>query len=292
MSDGVTLPGVGERTSAAGPRNGRLVLVPNTLDFGVGNGNGNGDGNGDGDAQADIRDLLPLGVIERAVVLEHWLVENARSARAFIRRCAVAAGREVVLQALDIREMPRARKGSPGGGAPSPAQRDEALAALKAGHDLGLLSEAGLPGVADPGRDWVAEAHALGHAVQVLPGASSITLAVAASGLQGQSFAFVGYLPVEATERRARIQALEQASRRLQQTQVLIETPYRNPALAEALVATLAPNTQLSVSVALAAPGGYTVTRRVQDWRRSTFTWPDRLPAVFCLMAASPAAAG
>lgn len=258
---------------------GRLVLVPNTLDFGATGDAGEG-------SEADIADLLPRSVIEQASGLRHWLVEDARSARAFIKRCAASAGRPLVLSELSIQEMPRLRKGAPPGTAIDPRDQAAALAPLERGEALGLLSEAGLPGVADPGRDWVAAAHAAGHEVTVLPGASSITLAVAASGLSGQSFAFVGYLPVDAVERRARIQALEQASRRLQQTQVLIETPYRNGALWDALLATLAPTSRLSVSVALTTPAGWTRSRRVQDWRREPLTLPDRLPAVFCLQGA------
>lgn len=258
---------------------GCLVLVPNTLDFGAG-------GDAAEASEVEIADLLPRSVIERAATLQHWLVEDARSARAFIRRCAVSAGRSVVLAERSIHEMPRLRKGAPPGTTLDPRDQAAALAPLLAGHDLGLLSEAGLPGVADPGRDWVAAAHAAGHAVQVLPGASSITLAVSASGLSGQSFAFVGYLPVEAPARRARILTLEQASSRLQQTQVLIETPYRNRGLWDSMVATLAPSTRLSVSVALTTPTGYTRAARVQDWRREPLELPDRLPAVFCLQAA------
>lgn len=260
----------------------RLVLVPSPLDFGA------------ADPPVDIRLLLPDGVLRRAAALTHWLVEDARSARAFIKRAAVATGHAVDLPSLAIVEMPRARKGvvpAPRHARPGsvPDEREavaRALAPLAAGHDLGLLSEAGLPGIADPGRDWVVAAHDAGHPVEVLPGASAVTLALAASGLSGQSFAFVGYLPVEAGERRSRLLALEQASRRLAQAQVCIETPYRNPALLAAMLQVLAPSTRLSVSVGLTTPDGWTVSRTVAGWRRSPTAVPDRLPAVFCLQAA------
>ena len=121
------------------------------------------------------------------------------------------------------------------GRTPATFDGDRLLAPALAGDDLGLISEAGLPAVADPGARLVAAAHAAGIRVVALPGASSITLAVAASGLNGQSFAFVGYLPIEAEARAARIRELEATSRRLAQTQVMIETPYRNAALLGAL---------------------------------------------------------
>jgi 16S rRNA (cytidine1402-2'-O)-methyltransferase len=282
MSAGLSSAGIpaGVEAGAAEPvtRRARLVLVPAPLDFGIG---------GDGGECADIRDLLPLGVLTRAVALTHWLVEDARTARAFLKRAAAAVGAGLDLRALAIDEMPRpAKGGGPRRLAPSAADHRRALAPLAAGHDLGLLSEAGLPGVADPGRDWVAAAHEAGFAVEILPGASSITLAVAASGLAGQSFAFVGYLPVEGDARRVKLLALEAASRQGGGcTQVFIETPYRNPSLMEALLRTLAPTTRVAVSVGLTTAGGWTLTRTVAAWRKDGTPLPDRLPAVFCLQA-------
>jgi 16S rRNA (cytidine1402-2'-O)-methyltransferase len=167
------------------------------------------------------------------------------------------------------------------------------------GTPIGLISEAGLPGVADPGADIVAAAHELHIPVVVLPGPSSITLAVAASGLQGQSFAFVGYLPQDAAARAARIRALENLSRQHQQTQLMIETPYRNAALAQALVQTLSPTTRLSISCGLTLPRGWTRTQTVSQWRQQlaaqspsgpaenphSAPWPDKVPTVFALLA-------
>ena len=152
------------------------------------------------------------------------------------------------LQQIAIVELPRPPKGR---AEVAPDDFARLLAPALAGHDLGLLSEAGLAALADPGARLVAAAHAAGLRVVALPGASSIALAIAASGLNGQSFAFVGYLPIDAAARSARIRELEAASRRHGQTQVMIETPYRNPALLAALVAELQPATQLSVSVGL-----------------------------------------
>jgi 16S rRNA (cytidine1402-2'-O)-methyltransferase len=126
----------------------------------------------------------------------------------------------------------------------------------------------------------------MGVPVQTLPGASSLMLALAASGLNGQSFAFVGYLPVEAVARAGRVKELEALSRRVGQTQLVIETPYRNTALLNALATTLAPTTKLSVSCGLTLAEGWTRSQAVAQWRAAPTTLPDRLPAVFAFLGA------
>jgi 16S rRNA (cytidine1402-2'-O)-methyltransferase len=153
------------------------------------------------------------------------------------------------------------------------------------GHDLGLLSEAGLPAVADPGALLVEAAHAAGVGVLPLAGASSLLLALAASGLNGQSFAFVGYLPQDATPRATRLRELEALSLRHGQTQLIIETPYRNVALMSAMLGTLAPTTRLSVSCGLTLPGGWSRSDSIAGWRSRPVSLPDRVPAVFALLA-------
>ncbi|HUP06933.1 MAG TPA: SAM-dependent methyltransferase, partial [Caldimonas sp.] len=158
-------------------------------------------------------------------------------------------------------------------------------APLRAGHAMGLLSEAGLPAVADPGALVVAAAHAEGFEVEALPGPSALLLALAASGLEGQRFAFVGYLPTEADARAARIRELEALSRRHDQTQLAIETPYRNRALLEALVEHLQPGTRLSVSAGLTLSEGRTRSDPVAAWRARPDTLPLDLPAVFAWLA-------
>jgi len=178
--------------------------------------------------------------------------------------------------------LPRPPKGRPDSGV---FDAGRLLAATLAGDDVGLISEAGLPAVADPGALLVAAAHAAGIRVVALPGASSITLAVAASGLNGQSFAFVGYLPIEGEVRAARIRELEATSRRLAQTQVMIETPYRNAALLGALVAHLQPSTTLSISVGLTLAGESTRCDRVERWRARAEELPADVPAVFSFLA-------
>jgi 16S rRNA (cytidine1402-2'-O)-methyltransferase len=249
---------------------GRLLLVPNTLDLGA-------------DA-VPLDEVLPAAVLRRAAALNHWVVENAKSARALLKRIDAVVPLAQPLQSLSIVELPRPRKGG-GDGTPAAADHDALLAPAVAGHDLGLMSEAGLPAVADPGALLVAAAHRAGVAVLPLTGPSSLMLALSASGLNGQSFAFVGYLPVDAGERGARLRELEAHSRRWQQTQLIIETPYRNAALLQALLAGLSPATRLSVSCALTLPEGSTRTDTVANWRRQPTALPDRLPAVFAFLA-------
>jgi len=249
---------------------GTLLLVPNTLDLGA--------------AETDLRDVLPDGVIRRAAALRHWAAEDARSARAFLKRVGTVAPLALPLQDIGITELPRPRKGSRE--AVPAADWQALLAPALAGHDLGLLSEAGLPAVADPGAALVQAAHAAGVPVQPLPGASSLLLALAASGLNGQSFAFVGYLPQDAAARTARMKELEALSRRLQQTQIVIETPYRNAALLAAMTAALGAQTRVSVACGLTLEGGWNRTDTVAGWRARPVQMPDRWPAVFSLLAA------
>jgi 16S rRNA (cytidine1402-2'-O)-methyltransferase len=254
--------------SGAPPR-GRLWLVPNALDLGS-------------DPVAPLDRVLPRAAIERAAALGHWVVEDAKSARAFLKRVEALCPLGRALQAIEVRELPRPPKD---GRAPQ-ADLAPLLAPALAGHDIGLLSDAGLPAVADPGAALVAEAHAAGIAVEPLAGPSSITLALAASGLHGQSFAFVGYLPTEPGARAARVRELEQRSRREGQTQIAIETPYRNAALAGALIETLQPDTRLAIACGLTLPGGWCRTRPVREWRAEPPRFADKhAPAVFCWLA-------
>ena len=263
--------------SAAAPT-GRLVLVPNTLDLGA--------------APEPIQHILSDGVLRRAAGLRHWAVENAKTTRAFLKRVEAVVPLAAPLQALDIRELPRPRKGGgpalPGQASQEAAAWRELLAPALAGEDVGLLSEAGLPAVADPGAALVQQAHALGVVVEPLSGPSSLTLGLAASGLNGQRFAFEGYLPQDAGGRTKRIRELEQRSRQEQQTQLVIETPYRNTALLAALVQQLQPATQLSVACGLTSAEGWCRTLKVADWRRlpeAQRQLPDKLPAVFMWLA-------
>jgi 16S rRNA (cytidine1402-2'-O)-methyltransferase len=259
---------------------GALYLVPSTLDFGV-----------PGPAP-DLQEVLPLGVIRIASQLGHWIAENAKTTRAFLKRVDAVIALAQPLQSISIIELPRLQKG---GSNPARAHKGDAVKATAfdaaallepawRGLPMGLISEAGLPAVADPGAAIVAAAHALELRVVVLPGASSLLLALAASGLNGQSFAFVGYLPIESGLRAARIRELETLSQRLAQTQLMIETPYRNPALLGALLEHLQPTTRLSVSCGLTSMNGFTRTDSVAAWRASPTALPADVPAVFSLL--------
>ena len=248
---------------------GRLILVPNTLDFGTG-------------TDVDLQDTLPLAALRHAARLTHWVAESAKTTRAFLKRVDALVPLAQPLQALHIVELPRPPKGR----APAAAPDLKALLApALEGHDVGLISEAGLPAIADPGAALVQAAHALGVPVLPLAGPSALLLALGASGLNGQSFAFVGYLPVDAAERTQRLRDLEALSRRAGQTQLMIETPYRNAALLDAMVASLRGDTWLSVSCGLSLPDGWTRTARVSAWKATPRSLPNDVPAVFAFMA-------
>ena len=253
---------------------GRLLLVPTPLDFGIDNGAA---------TPADLRDALPLGVIREAAALSHWVAENARSARAFLKRVDEVVPLAQSLQSIHIAELPRPPKG--GRAARPRADLAPLLEPAQRGVSIGLVSEAGLPAVADPGAALVRRAHELGIPVVPLPGASALLLALAASGLNGQAFAFAGYLPQDAGARAARLRELEIRSRRAGQAQVLIETPYRNRVLLESMLAVLQPATRLSVSCGLGLPGGWTRSATVTEWRTRPVEMPADVPAVFALQA-------
>ncbi len=255
---------------------GSLYLVPNTLDFGIAG------------SAPNLGELLPMAAIRVAARLEHWVCENAKTTRAFLKRVDAVVPLSRPLQAISIVELARPQKGRPASAREHAGREPRTLALLdaaRAGSDMGLLSEAGLAGLADPGATIVEAAHAAGIRVVALPGASSIALALAASGLNGQSFAFVGYLPIEADARGARIRELESLSRRDGQTQVMIETPYRNQALLAALVAQLQPGTVLSVSAGLTTAAESTRSEPVSAWRSRPLRLPADLPAVFSIQA-------
>jgi 16S rRNA (cytidine1402-2'-O)-methyltransferase len=252
------------------PSTGRLILVPHPLDFGL------------PAPLTDLQDVLPLSVLRTAARLTHWVTENAKTTRAFLKRVNEVVPLARPLQALAIVELPRPAKGR----APAPPQDfGKLLRPALEGHDVGLASEAGMPAVADPGAALVVAAHDAGVAVTVLSGPNSIVMALAASGLNGQSFAFTGYLPVDAAQRAARIRELEDLSRRAAQAQLVIETPYRNAALLEALLAHLQGATRLSVSCGLTLPDGWTRSDPVSRWRQHSVRIATDVPAVFGFQA-------
>lgn len=212
---------------------------------------------------------LPAPALEQIRRLKDFVAENAKSARAFLA-AAGCSPRELSLSELNehtaATELPRL------------------LQPLRDGRPLGLLSEAGCPAIADPGAALVEAAHGEGFRVVPLIGPSSITLALMASGLEGQRFTFCGYLPREAAERTRRIRELEQRSRRERETQIFIETPYRNDALFGALLGACAAGTRLCVAADLTLESESVRTRTVAEWRRASGTIGKR-PAVFLLLA-------
>ena len=258
----------------AGRPKGRLYLVPTPLDHGC-------------DVQAPITDVLPLGTLQIAARLGHWISENAKSTRAFLKRVGAVTPLAQPLQATAIVELPRTvhKKGDHDPSAAQPDVRPLLAAALQ-GHDMGLVSEAGMPAIADPGSSVVRAAHALDIEVVPLVGPVSILLTLAASGLNGQNFAFVGYLPQEPSARDARIRELEAHARKTGQTQLFIETPYRNTALLQALLNQLHADTRLAMCQGLTLAQARCTSRRVAQWR-SSMSAPDRLadamPAVYAL---------
>jgi 16S rRNA (cytidine1402-2'-O)-methyltransferase len=224
---------------------GTLYLIPNTL----------------GATEAAPRALshvLPEQVQDIASKLDYFVAENAKTARAFLKLVALDHPLARPLQEIQIAEL----------NVNTPAAALSALLApLLEGRDAGLVSEAGVPAVADPGADLVRLAHQHGITVRPLVGPSSLLLAVMASGLNGQSFAFNGYLPTDAAQRSKRIQQLEQRSRSEKQTQLLIETPYRNSAMLEALVASCQPGTLICVATDLSLASESVKTLTAAKWK-------------------------
>ena len=237
---------------SARPTCGSLFLVPTPLDFGC-------------DSQAALSDVLPQATLQMASQTNHWITENAKSTRAFLKRVDAVMPLALPVQQLTITELPREvhKKGDHAG-------QFDAKPLLKAaltGQDIALVSEAGMPAVADPGSSVVRAAHELGVRVVPLIGPVSLLLALAASGLNGQNFAFVGYLPQDATARTQRMRELEAQALKTGQTQLFIETPYRNQALWDALLRGLQSSTRLARASGLTLPSMEVRCQSVQVWR-------------------------
>ncbi len=214
-------------------------------------------------------DALPESVLRQVRELKDFVAENARSARAFLS-AAGAKPREASIVELNEHT--------------SPSEIPKMLQPLREGRELGLLSEVGCPAIADPGAALVDAAQREGFRVVPLVGPSSLMLALMASGLEGQRFAFCGYLPRDARERTLRIRELEQRSRKERETEIFIETPYRNEALFAALLQSCAPQTRLCVAADLTLESESIQTKTVTEWRRSGVAI-GRRPAVFLLLA-------
>lgn len=209
------------------------------------------------------QDALPQSALQTIRGIKDFIVENAKSARAFLGELG-----------MPVREMSIKTIG----------EEKDPLLPLRQQRSLGLLSEAGSPAIADPGAAVVEAAHREGFRVVPLIGPSSIVLALMASGLEGQRFAFCGYLPREDRARKDRIAELERRSRKEGETQIFIETPYRNDVMLGALLAACAPGTKLCVAADLTLPTESITSRTVAEWRREKATI-GRRPAVFLLQA-------
>ena len=241
---------------------GTLYLIPNTLGPG------------------ELEHVIPAPVRAITAGLDCFIAENAKTARAFLKSVAATHPLQTMLQQIAIQEL---NVNTRADALPS------LLAPLLAGKDVGLLSEAGVPAVADPGADLVRLAHAKGITVKPLVGPSSLLLALMASGLNGQSFAFHGYLPTDADARAARIRQLEQRSRQEKQTQILIETPYRNDAMLQALATYCSGSTLVCVATDLTLETEAVRTASAQQWKQEIAAgkMPDfrKKPTVFLFLA-------
>lgn len=237
-------------------RLGTLYLIPCTL----------------GDTPPD--QVLPQHVISVARKLQNFVVEQPKTARQFLS----ALKPEQPVQALHFATLNEHTAAN---------ELPELLAPLLAGHDVGVISEAGCPGIADPGANLVNLAHRNGIRVVPLVGPSSILLALMASGLNGQCFAFHGYLPIAEAERNKMISKLEAESSRLKQTQLFIETPYRNDKMFSALIAQCRPETLLCVATDITLPGEQIRTRSIAQWKSQPMPQLNKRPSLFLLLGKS-----
>ena len=240
------------------PSYGTLYLIPVTL--------------GDDNIAALLPTSLPSDVIKLAQTLEHFVVESEKSARQFLSAIKTAKPvRELILSLLNEHTL----------------DKDVAalLAPLLAGKDVGLMSDAGCPGVADPGAKLVALAHQKYIKVVPFVGPSSILLSLMASGLNGQQFAFLGYLPVDKQARNLKLKEIEKRSQTHNETQIFIETPYRNQHMLEAILTNCNANTRLCVACHVSLPDELIATKRISEWKQSTMPDLHKKPTVFLILA-------
>ncbi len=255
-------------TARGATTTGTLYLVPAPLDFGC-------------EPQSALDQVMPAATLRTTAMLRHWVCENAKTTRAYLKRVGENQPLCTTLQAMDLQELPRDvhKKGDH----LSAFDARYLLQAAVDGADIGLISEAGMPAVADPGSSVVRAAHELGVRVVPLVGPVSLLLALAASGLNGQNFAFVGYVPSTPAERSQRLRELESLALKTGQTQLFIETPYRNTALLQALLQTLQHNTRLATSSGLTLAHACCHSDLVKNWKRHAWTLDNATPTVFAL---------
>ena len=247
---------------------GTLFLIPNTL------------GMNEDQHTKLLASIIPDTVQAMTAQLSHFVAENAKTTRAYLKYLSQVHPLQQAMQEIQIAEL----------NINTPAQALEGLLQpLLQGHDVGLISEAGVPAVADPGANLVRLAHQRNVKVRPLVGPSSLLLALMGSGLNGQSFAFHGYLPTDAAARTKRIKELEDRSRKEKQTQLLIETPYRNAAMLEALASACQPSTLICVATDLSLDTEFLQTKTASEWKAqlSKQQGPDfhKKPTVFLFLS-------
>lgn len=232
---------------------GKLYLIPSPL------------------GENDPAEVIPQPVLNSLEGFRTFVVEEIRTARRYLSK----AGLKGKIGDLEFHELNEHT---------DQATVEGYIRLFEGGNDVALISEAGLPAVADPGAQLVALAHR--HGIEVIPavGPSSLMLALMASGLNGQSFAFCGYIPAKTEERRSRLRTLEKVSGQLKQTQILIETPYRNDSLFADILAVCAPNTRVCVAANITMPDAYIKTKKVSEWKKEGLTIGKR-PCVFLMLS-------
>lgn len=232
---------------------GKLYLIPTTL------------------GENDPMEVLPISVKDFINKTNYFIVENEKTARRFIKKISPSKSQQDLrLETLNKHTAPE--------------QLSDYLKPCLEGNDVGIISEAGCPGVADPGAEMVALAHQTGIQVVPMVGPSSILLALMASGMNGQSFAFNGYLPIDKTDKKKALKQLEKRSIDLGQSQIFMETPYRNNKLLQDLTSILQPHTLLTVATDITLAQEFIKTKTVKQWRTSTVDLHKR-PTIFVLHA-------
>ena len=222
-------------------------------------------------SESDPREVIPEPTLELLHRIDRYVVEEERTVRRYLSRAGLK-GHIDELTFVELNEHTQ------------PEQIEKMLDLFEDGKDVGLISEAGLPAVADPGAALVALCHR--HTIQVCPlvGPSSLMLALMGSGLNGQCFAFCGYLPAKTDERRKAIREIERRSSQLNQTEMFIETPYRNDSMMADLLAALQPKTRLCIAADITLPDETIMTRTVREWQKSPVVIGKR-PCVFLILA-------
>lgn len=247
---------------------GTLYLVPAPLDFGCAN-------------QTPLQEVIPAGTLHTTSQIQYWICENAKSNRAYLKRVDAISPLRVSLQAMNMQELPHQvhKKGDHLGNFDARHLLQPALD----GHVMGLVSEAGMPAIADPGSSVVRAAHLLSIPVVPLVGPVSLMLALAASGLNGQNFAFVGYLPQAPDERHRHIRELDALAQKTGQTQLFIETPYRNTVVLQTLLQALQPHSRLATASNLTNSSANCHSATVKEWKTKPWALDNNVPTVFAI---------